>query len=159
MQSSRWREPLDELTTEDSGGHRRYVVPEPLLVDERPTLFETLTILHQDRSAQSTGNRHRVRGKHQREDQPIWHGELGHQKKAAGGGGIGDKKIAFATIAEQRNEIGHKAVKRLYDPGEIKEQPSMAGARSVMGDLGSLSNPPRELLASRPASRCPMCRL
>src|SRR6516164_11560611 len=102
MQSSRWRKPLDELTTEDSGGHRRYVVPEPLLVDERPTLFETLTILHQDRSAQSTGNRRSIGGEHQREDQPVRHGELGKQQKAAGGGGMGDKKIAIATIVEQR---------------------------------------------------------
>src|SRR5215471_19535918 len=89
---------LDKLTTEDRGSHRRNVVPEPLLVDESPTLFETLTILHQNRSAQSTGNRHRIRGEHQREDQPVRHGELGHQKKAAGGGSISDKKIAFAAI-------------------------------------------------------------
>src|SRR6516165_2362059 len=115
MQSSRWRKPLDELTTEDSGGHRRYVVPEPLLVDERPTLFETLTILHQDRSAQSTGNRHRVCGKHQREDQPVRDGGRDHQKKAAAGGGKGDKKIALGKIAEQRNEGGHKAERGLYD--------------------------------------------
>src|SRR4029077_6204168 len=121
MQRSRWQKIFDELTTNNSSGHRRNVVPEPLLVDECATFFKALAILHQDRSTQRTGNRHRIGGQHQSKNQPVGHGELAHQQEPAGGGGTRNQKVAFAAVTEEQNEIGDEAVKWLYYPRQIKQ--------------------------------------
>jgi hypothetical protein len=48
-------------------------------------------------------------------------GQPGDQKISAGCQRIGCNKVALSTIAEQRQEIGNKAVDRLDDPREIEK--------------------------------------
>src|ERR1700728_390322 len=113
-------EPLHQLAADNRGGQGSNVVPEPLLIDESPAFAHPLAIFDQDRAAQRARYRHRIGGEHQGK------GDISRRKKLSYPRISGDRRyvredqIAFASIAEQRDEVRNHAVERLYEPRQVE---------------------------------------
>jgi len=115
------RQVLHELAADDRRCQEGNIVPQPLLINKSPAFVEPLPVLHQDGAGQCARNRHRVRGDQKCESESIRRVDLRDPKIAGDRRHTGDEQIAFAAIAEQRQEIGNQAVDRLDHPGQSKD--------------------------------------